>query len=200
MRRIYFDHSATTPVDPRVARVVNEHMLYNFGNPSSIHLFGREAKTSLEKARTRVASLLNCDPEEIYFTSGGTESDNLALIGYSLANRSKGNHIVIGGIEHPAVRNSAIELEKRGFEITSVKPDRYGEILSRKVFEALKDNTMLVSVMHVNNEVGTINDIASIGSLCRERGIAFHTDAVQSYGKVHVDVQTMSIDLSLIHI
>ncbi len=196
MRRIYFDHSATTPVDARVVAVINEFLVEKFGNPSSLHSFGREVKEALEDARLKVAGLLNCSPSELYFTGGGTEADNLALIGYAVKNRDRGDHIVIGGIEHPAVKNGAAELEARGFAVTRVRPDHYGEIMPEAVAEALTGKTILVSVMHVNNEVGTINDIGAIGSLCRERGVTFHTDAVQSYGKVHIDVRAMNVDMA----
>ncbi len=196
MKRIYLDHSATTPVDARVAAVIKEYLLEDFGNPSSIHSFGRETKDALEDARARVAGLLNCRPDEIYFTSGGTEADNLALIGYALKHRQHGEHIVVGGIEHPAVKNSAAELEARGFRITEVKPDRYGEVKPEAVGEALTDDTIIASIMHVNNEIGTINDIGAIGSLCRKHGVTFHTDTVQSYGKVHIDVQAMNVDMA----
>jgi len=198
MKRIYLDHSATTPVDARVAAVIKKYLLEDFGNPSSLHYFGRETKEALEDARAKVAGLLNCRPDEIYFTSGGTEADNLALIGYALKHRQHGEHIVVGGIEHPAVNNSAVELEARGFRITLVKPDRYGEVKPEAVAEALTDDTILVSIMHVNNEIGTINDIGAIGSFCREHGVTFHTDTVQSYGKVHIDVQAMNIDMASI--
>ncbi|NQU04469.1 MAG: cysteine desulfurase [Calditrichaeota bacterium] len=196
MNRIYLDHSATTPVDPRVAYVMREYMLRKFGNPSSIHAFGREAKPALDDARISVAALLKCLPEELVFTSGGTEADNIAVIGYALKHRAKGNHIVIGGIEHPAVRFSAEELEQQGFNISWIQPDKYGEIISKSVAEALTDQTILVSIMHVNNEVGTINDIGAIGAICREREITFHTDAVQSFGKVPVNVIDMQVDMA----
>ncbi len=198
MKRIYFDHSATTPVDERVAVVINEFMLEKFGNPSSIHSFGREAKVALEEAREQVALLLNCSPEEVYFTSGGTESDNIALIGCALQHRERGDHVVISNVEHPAVRNSAEELERLGFSVSFVAADRHGEIHTGAVAEALTDRTILVSVMHVNNEIGTVSDIGAIGALVRERGIIFHTDTVQSFGKMPVDVQAMAIDMAAI--
>ncbi|MCF7810127.1 cysteine desulfurase [bacterium] len=196
MNRIYLDHSATTPVDPRVADVMREYMLRKFGNPSSIHVFGRDAKPGLDVARSKVTSLLKCSPDELFFTSGGTEADNIAVIGYALKNRNKGNHIVVGGIEHPAVRNSAEELEQLGFKITWIQPDRYGEIIPGAVSEALTEQTILVSVMHVNNEIGTINDIGAIGAICRLQGITFHTDAVQSFGKIPINVTKMNVDIA----
>lgn len=198
MKRIYFDHCATTPVDTRVAAVVNEYLLDKFGNPSSHHSFGVEAREGLEAARASVASLLNCSPGEVYFTSGGTEADNIALIGYALQHRDKGDNILIGSIEHPAVLNSVDELERNGFRVTRVAADRYGEIKPEAVAEALTDQTIIVSVMHINNEIGTINDIGAIGALCHERGVTFHTDSVQSFGKVPIDVQGMHLDMASI--
>ncbi|NQT35186.1 cysteine desulfurase [bacterium] len=196
MKRIYFDHSATTQVDPRVAEVVREYLLDKFGNPSSFHSFGRETREALENARMQVAELLNCSPDELHFTSGGTEADNLALIGYSLKNRAHGDHIVIGSIEHPAVLKSAVELENRGFKVSRVAANRYGEITPDAVSAAIEDSTILVSVMHVNNEIGTVNDVGAIGAVCCKRGVTFHTDAVQSYGKVTIDVRAMNIDMA----
>ena len=195
MKRIYFDHSATTPVDERVAVVMNEYMLEKFGNPSSVHSFGREARAALEQAREEVALLLNCSPEEVYFTSGGTEADNLALIGYALQHRDRGDHIAISNIEHPAVHNSAEELERLGFSVTRVPVDRFGEVHADAVAEALTERTILVSVMQVNNEFGTVNDIGAVGALLRGRHIAFHTDAVQGFGKLPIDVREMALDM-----
>lgn len=195
MNKIYLDHSATTPVDARVVKAMSEYMLNAFGNPSSIHGFGRIAKEGIENARDQIALLLNCYSSDIYFTSGGTEADNLAMLGYALQNREKGNHIIISDTEHPAVLKSSEELERQGFSITQVKSDRLGMIHPETVESALTDETILVSVLHVNNEVGTINDIGKIGKLLRERNIIFHTDAVQSFGKVPVDVESMSIDM-----
>jgi cysteine desulfurase len=194
--RIYLDHSATTPVDKRVVVTMNEYMLEKFGNPSSIHSFGREAKAALEQAHDSVAALLNCSPDDVFFTSGGTEADNLALIGGAEANRHRGDHVIVSNVEHPAVRNAADELERRGFRITRVSADRWGEVHPEAVATAFTDQTILVSVMHVNNEVGTINDIAAIGKLTRERGVLFHSDAVQSFGKIPLDVRAMNLDLA----
>lgn len=198
MKRIYFDHSATTPVDERVAVLINEYMLEKFGNPSSLHSFGQEANAALEKARRSVASLINCKPEEIYFTSGGTEADNIALIGYALKHRDRGDHVIISSLEHPAIRNAASELERQGFNVSKIKADSYGEIHTEEVQAALTDKTILVSIMHVNNEIGTINNIGEIGRVCKDRGIAFHSDTVQSYGKVAIDVQAMGLDMASI--
>ncbi len=174
---------------------MNEYLGEKFGNPSSIHSFGREAKQALEAARAAVAGLLNCAEGEIYFTSGGTEADNIAVIGYPLHHRERGEHIIVSNVEHPAVRESADELERLGFEVTRVKADRYGMVHPETVEEALTDRTVLVSVMHVNNEVGTVNDVGVMGRMLRGRGIAFHTDAVQSFGKLPIDVGEMAIDM-----
>lgn len=195
MKRIYLDHSATTPVDVRAADAVYDFMVNRFGNPSSGHVFGREAKTGFDQARVAVANLINSMPEEIYFTSGGTEADNIALLGYAQRHRNEGDHVIVSQVEHPAVRMAADELELRGFQVSRVPADKYGMIHSEAVAELLTPRTILVSVMHVNNEVGTINDLGRIGSLLRDRGIAFHTDAVQSFGKVPIDVQELPIDL-----
>lgn len=195
MKRVYLDHSATTPVDPSVAEVMYECMVKRFGNPSSIHSFGRDAKPIFFRSQQEIASLLNCHPEEIYFTSGGTEADNLALFGYALEHGGMDGHIVISNIEHPAVERSAAELETLGFSVKRVPADEYGEIKVDAVEATLTSKTVLVSIMHVNNEVGTVNDLTSIGQMLSERDVCFHTDAVQSFGKVPIDVQKMSLDL-----
>lgn len=195
MHRIYLDHSATTPVDPQVAEVVKKYMVEWFGNPSSLHSFGREAKEAVENARDQVSNLINCSPDEVYFTSGGTESDNLALIGYALRNREHGNHVIISNVEHPAIWLAAEELERLGFEVSRVEADRFGTVHPEDVISHIRNNTILASVMHVNNEVGTINNIGAIGRALRERDVIFHTDAVQSFGKVAIDVREMCVDL-----
>ena len=195
MRRIYLDHSATTPVDPQVMSVVSRCMLEDFGNPSSVHHYGRKARQALDNARDEIAAVLNCSSDEIYFTSGGTESDNISLLGYALQHRSSGNHIVISNIEHPGVANSADELERLGFLVTRIKADSHGQIDAEAVESVLIDSSILVSIMHVNNELGTINDIGSIGRMLQSKEIAFHTDAVQSFGKVPIDVQEMAVDM-----
>jgi len=195
-RRVYFDHSATTPVDERVVVAMNEFMLEKFGNPSSIHSYGREVRVALEEARESIARLLNCSPEELIFTSGGTESDNIAIIGYATHHRHRGNHLLVSNVEHPAVRQAAQELERLGFEVGHIPADRFGEVHPEDVTAMLTDQTILVSVMQVNNEVGTINDIGAIGDLLRDRGIAFHTDAVQGFGKVPLDVRALAVDMA----
>jgi len=195
MRRIYLDHSATTPVRTEVATAVMEYMTGKYGNPSSVHSFGREAKAALEKARGQVAALINAQPEEIIFTSGGTESDNLAIIGVARANAIRGKHIITSAIEHHAVLDTCKALEKEGFRVTYLPVDAYGQISLADLEAAITDDTILISIMHVNNEVGTIQPIAEIGRIARERGVLFHTDAVQSLGKIPVDVKAQNIDL-----
>ncbi len=195
MRTVYLDHSATTPVRPEVAEVMAKYLTQYFGNPSSIHSFGRVGKKALEEAREQVARLIGARPEEIVFTSGGTEADNLAIIGTALANRKKGNHVIISSIEHHAVLDSGKYLEKLGFEVSYLPVDRDGLVRMEDVESALKPDTILISVMHVNNEVGTIQPIEEIGKLAKDRGVIFHSDAVQSVGKIPVDVNAFKVDL-----
>lgn len=195
LKRVYFDHSATTPVDTKVAEIVLKHMTEKFGNASSVHSFGREARKALEEAREKVAALINAEPNEIFFTSGGTESDNLALKGVAYANRKKGNHIITTAIEHHAILHTAEALEKEGFSITYLPVDEYGMVRLEDVKNAITDKTILISVMYANNEVGTIQPIAEIGQIAREKGIYFHTDAVQVAGNYPIDVKASHIDL-----
>ncbi|MBM3329764.1 MAG: cysteine desulfurase, partial [Calditrichaeota bacterium] len=195
MQRIYLDYAATTPVDERVLMSMSEFMLEKFGNPSSLHSYGREARGGIDAARRSIARMLNCRVEEVHFTSGGTEADNLALIGYAKANHHRGEHIVISGVEHSAVRSAAEALSAQGFRIGIAEPDAFGMIAPEAVECALESETILVSVMHANNEVGTINPLGAIGAILKPRGIAFHTDAVQSFGKIPVDVQALGVDM-----
>lgn len=195
MRKVYLDHSATTPVRQEVAELVMQYMTEKFGNPSSIHSFGREAKAGLEKAREQVAGLIKAQPEEITFTSGGTEADNLAIAGVAYAYSAKGKHIITSAIEHHAVLDTCKNLEKQGFAVTVLPVDEYGLICLADLKEALRPDTILITIMHANNEVGTIQPLAEIGALARAKGILFHTDAVQSLGKVPIDVEKMQIDL-----
>lgn len=167
----------------------------DFGNPSSVHSFGREARVLLEDARETVANCINAGTAEVFFTSGGTEADNIAVIGGMEANRDRGNHLIVSMYEHHAVLDTAEYLEKNGYEVTYVKPDEFGIITPEAVAEAIRPDTVLISIMHVNNEVGTINPIAEIGQLAREREILFHTDAVQSFCKVKVDVEALNVDM-----
>jgi cysteine desulfurase len=196
MRRVYFDHSATTPVRPEVA----EEMLRflsgdNFGNPTSLHYFGRIARNAVEEAREKVAAAIGADPREIVFTSGGTEADNMAIHGVAFNNANRGNHIITSAVEHHAVLNTVKALGKQGFTITVLPVDQYGMVSVDDVANAITDKTILITIMHANNEVGTIMPIAEIGKLARERGVIFHTDAVQSFGKIPVNVDELGVDL-----
>lgn len=195
---IYFDYSATTPVDPRVAQKMSECLLAtgNFGNPASrSHKFGWEAEEVVEIARRQVADLVNCDPREIVWTSGATESDNLALKGVAHFYRKRGNHIITSKIEHKAVLDSCRQLEREGFEVTYLDPQPDGLVSPHSVADAIRDDTLLVSIMHVNNEIGVANDIGAIGAITRERKVLLHVDAAQSAGKLELDLQQMQVDL-----
>ena len=195
---IYFDYSATTPVDPRVAKVMMECLTHegNFGNPASrSHLFGWKAEEAVEQARQYVADLVNCDPREIVWTSGATESDNLAIKGVAHFYKTKGKHIVTSKIEHKAVLDSCRQLEREGFELTYLEPGPDGIIQPAMVEAAIRPDTILVSLMHVNNEIGVINDIGAIGAITRAKKVLFHVDAAQSTGKVDIDVEAMQVDL-----
>lgn len=195
MKRIYFDHSATTQTDERVAKLMVECMTEKYGNPSSVHSFGREARAAVEEARGKVAELIGAKPEEIFFTSGGTEADNLAIKGVAFANQKKGNHIITTAIEHHAVLHTCEWLEKHGFTVTYLPVDEYGMVRVEDLVKAITDKTILVSVMFANNEVGTIQPVKEIGQICRQRGIYFHTDAVQAVGNYPVNVDEDNIDL-----
>ncbi|RJP81352.1 MAG: cysteine desulfurase [Candidatus Zixiibacteriota bacterium] len=195
MKRYYFDHSATTRVDPQVIQAMIRVLGEDFGNPSSMHAFGREARTSLEGAREILSRLLGAESAELFFTSGGTEADNLALIGVMEANRERGDHLIVSKIEHHAILDAAHWLEHHGYRVSYVAPDAAGMIHPEEVLRAVTPGTVLISVMHVNNEVGTINPIADIGRLARERGILFHSDAVQAFGKLPVNVGDLNVDL-----
>jgi cysteine desulfurase len=195
---IYFDYAATTPVDPRVAQKMSDCLLAegNFGNSASrSHKFGWEAEEAIEIARRQVADLINADPREIVWTSGATESDNLAIKGIAHFYQSRGKHIITSKIEHKAVLDSCRQLEREGFEVTYLEPDSKGIISPEVVNEAIREDTILVSLMHVNNEIGVITDIGAIGELCRSKKVFFHVDAAQSVGKVDIDVAAMKIDL-----
>ncbi|MDC0509411.1 IscS subfamily cysteine desulfurase [Gammaproteobacteria bacterium] len=195
---IYFDYASTTPADPRVVKKMQECLSLdgNFGNPASrSHAFGWKAEEAAEEARSNVADLVNCDPREIVWTSGATESDNLAIKGAALFNKSKGNHIITSKVEHKAVLDSCRQLERQGFEVTYLDPGSNGIVNADMVKEAITDQTTLVSIMHVNNEIGVINNIKEIGELTRERGIIYHVDAAQSTGKVAIDLSDLEVDL-----
>jgi len=195
MKKIYLDYAATTPVDPRVVKVMLPYLTVKFGNTSSIHSFGQEALGALEKSRKIMAKALNAEPEEIFFTGSATESNNLVLKGISEANKDKGNHLVISSIEHDCIWESAKWLEKQGFRITRLAVDQYGLVNPKEIEKAITKKTVLVSVMHANNEIGTIEPISEIGKICRKKGVLFHTDASQSFGKIAIDVEKMNIDL-----
>ncbi len=195
---VYLDYAATTPVDPRVAQKMSECLLVEgkFGNPASrSHKFGWEAEEAVEIARRQVADLLKCDPREIVWTSGATESDNLAIKGVAQFYRNKGRHIITSTIEHKAVLDTCHYLERQGFEVTFLDPGPDGRIAPEKVAKAIRDDTVLASIMHVNNEIGVQNDIAAIGEICRTRGVFFHVDAAQSAGKVDIDLSILPVDL-----
>ncbi len=195
---IYLDYSATTPVDPRVADKMCRYLAPDgvFGNPASrSHPFGWEAEKAVEEARAQVAGLVNADPKEIIWTSGATESDNLAIKGAAHFYQKKGKHVVTCKTEHKAVLDSCRQLEREGYEVTYLDPEPSGLIDLDKLQAALRDDTVLVSIMHVNNEIGVIQDIAAIGEICRDRKIVFHVDAAQSAGKIPVDLQKMKVDL-----
>ncbi len=194
-RKVYMDNAATTYTSPEVLEEMLPYFSESFGNPSSIYSFSERNKKALSKARQQVANALNADPDEIFFTSGGTESDNWALKGIAFSHNGKGNHIITTRIEHHAILHSADFLEKNGFDVTYIGVDDKGRIDLSELERSIKDKTILVSVMFANNEVGTIQPIREIGSLCRERGVVFHTDAVQAMGHVPIDVREMNIDL-----
>ena len=195
---IYMDYASTTPVDPRVAKKISDHLTLdgNFGNPASrSHKFGWKAEESVEEARSHVANLVGCDPREIVWTSGATEADNLAIKGIANFYKSKGKHIITSKIEHKAVLDPCRQLERDGFEVTYLEPNEGGLITVEAILDAIREDTILISIMHINNELGTINDLESIGKIAREKGIFFHVDAAQSTGKVPIDLSTLPVDL-----
>ena len=195
MKKIYLDHSATTPVDPAVLDAMLPYLKNIFGNPSSLHSFGRSAKTAVEEAREKVAFLINADPVEIFFTCGGTEADNLAIIGAVSAHEKKKSHIITSSIEHPAVLTTCKYLEKAGSAVTCLPVDKHGLIDPLDVKKAIRSNTAIISIMHANNETGTIEPIKEIGLIARERDVSFHTDAVQTAGKIPIDVNDINVDM-----
>jgi cysteine desulfurase len=195
-KAIYLDNNATTRADPRVVEAMLPYFTERYGNAASLHhAFGQEAKEAVDAAREQVARLINADPREIVFTSGATESDNLALKGVAALYRARGDHLVTAVTEHRAVLDPARRLEREGFRLTYLPVDRYGRVAAEQVAAALTERTILVSLMAANNEVGTLHPLAEIGRLCKERGVLFHTDAVQAAGKVALDVEAMGIDL-----
>ncbi len=195
MERIYLDYAATTPCDPEVLKAMQPYFLEKFGNASSIHSFGQEAKKGIEDARETLAAFLGAKPEEIIFTSGGTESDNTAIEGIAFSRKDKGDHIITSAIEHHAITEPCKFLEKFGFKMTQVKVDKSGLVDPQEVKKAITDKTILISIMHANNEIGTIQPIAEIGKIAREKGIPFHCDAVQTVGHIPVNVNELNVDL-----
>ena len=198
MKPLYFDYASTTPVATRVIDKMKDCLSLdgNFGNPGSrSHAFGWQAEELVEEARLNVSNLLNCDPREIIWTSGATESDNLAIKGAANFYKEKGKHIITSKIEHKAVLDTCRQLESDGFEISYLDPDENGTISINSLQENIRKDTTLVSLMHINNEIGVINDIEKIGDLCRENGVIFHVDAAQSAGKINIDLSTLKVDL-----
>ena len=194
-KTIYMDNSATTPVRREVVEEMLPYMTENFGNPSSIYEIGKISKHAIDKARVKVANALGAEENEIYFTSGGTESDNWAIKGIAFANRNKGKHIITSSIEHHAVLHTCAWLERQGFEVTYLPVDKYGMVSPEEVKKAIRDDTILISIMLANNEIGTIQPVEEIGKIAKENRIYFHTDAVQAIGHVPIDVNKMNIDL-----
>lgn len=191
----YFDHSATTPMRPEVLEAMTPYLLEQYGNPSSVHAAGRSARAAIDKARRQIAQELNAKPTELIFTSGGTESDNYAIFGAAEAAREKGRHLITTRFEHHAVLRAFEELEKQGYDVTYLDVPTTGVVSLDSLQEAVREDTTLVSIMFGNNEVGTIQPIAAIGQFLRERGILFHTDAVQVFGKQAIDVEALQVDL-----
>jgi len=193
--RIYLDYAATTPVDPEVLRAMELYLRDAFGNPSSIHSFGKEAKLAVEEARRKVAALIGAREEEVIFTSGGTEANNMVLWGFTIARVKKGGHIVTSSIEHPSILETCRFLQSLGIDVTYVRVDRYGMVDPDEVRRAITPRTFLISIMHANNEVGTIQPIKEIAKVAKEAGIPFHTDAVQTVGHIPVNVDDLGVDL-----
>jgi cysteine desulfurase len=192
---VYLDFNATTPIDPAVAEAMLPYLHGHFGNPSSSHAYGLEARSAVETARRQVAGLIGARPEEIVFTSGGSESNNMAIFGVARSQRQRGRHIITSAVEHPAVIEPCRALQEQGFRLTVLPVDARGRVDPRDVERAIEPGTILISIMHANNEVGTIQPIAEIASLARQHDIAFHTDAAQTVGKIPVDVEALGVDL-----
>ena len=193
--KTYLDYAASTPVDPRVIKAMLPYFTEKFGNPSSLHTFAQETKEALEQSREKIAEAIGAKPKEIIFTSSATESNNMALKGVALSYQKKGRHILISSIEHSCVLDSAEWLEKQGFEVEKIPVDRDGVVIPEIVQKLIREDTILVSVMHANNETGTIEPISKIGKICREKEVLFHTDCAQTFGKLPIDIHKMNIDL-----
>lgn len=199
MKRIYLDHAATTPVDKEVLEAMKPFFRKKFGNASSIHSLGREAKNALDESREKIAGKVNSEPDGLVFTSGGTESNNLALKGVMFSNHKRGRHLITSRVEHDCVLNSCRWLEKQGFEVTYLPVDEYGFVDLNELEASIREDTVLVSIIHGNNEIGTLNPLDRIGKICSERGVYLHTDACQSFTKVPIDVKRDNIDLLTIN-
>jgi len=198
MKRIYLDYAATTPMHPEVLEAMQPYFTDAFGNPSSIYSYGQEAKVAIDEARTSIARLIGAQDEEVVFTGGGTEADNFAIKGVAYASRSRGNHIITSAIEHHAVLETCMFLEKEGFEATYLPVDEHGFVSPDDVRKAITRKTVLISIMHANNEIGTIEPISEIGKIAREAEIYFHTDAVQTLGHIPVNVNNLKVDLLVV--
>ena len=194
MKNIYFDNAATTKLDDEVLKEMLPYLKDNYGNPSSIYKLGREARKAIEDSREKIAKVLNCKANEIYFTAGGSESDNTAIKGIAKANKKRGNHIITSKIEHPAVLETCKQLEKEGFEITYISVDEKGIVDLEELKKSIKPTTILITIMFANNEIGTIQPIEEIGKIAKENNIYFHTDSVQAVGSIKIDVQKLNID------
>jgi cysteine desulfurase len=195
MKPIYLDYNATTPIDPEVVEAMLPYLTEHFGNPSSSHWYGKQTKQAVETARQQVAELLHCQSDEVIFTSGGSEANNYAIKGAALANREKGNHIITSSIEHPATTEVCHYLETQGFEVTYLPVDTHGLVALETVQEAMRPQTILISIMHANNEVGAIQPVAEVARLAKPHGIVVHTDAAQSVGKIPTHVEDLQVDL-----
>ena len=195
MRKVYLDYSATTPVKEEVLNEMIPYFTEQFGNPSSLYSEGLTSKDAVEKARNQIAALINAGPAEIFFTAGGSEADNWALIGTAEKLQAKGNHIITSMIEHPAILRTCEYLEKRGFEVTYIAPEKDGRILPEKIEEAITDKTILISIMAVNNEIGTVEPVKEIAEIAKKHKVLFHTDAVQALGNISLDVKDLGVDM-----
>lgn len=195
MNRIYFDHAATTPTRPEVVEAMQAYFKHSFGNPSSQHYFGKETHSAISEAREKVAQMVGARKDEIIFLSGGTESDNLAILGVAFANRDRGKHIITSRIEHRAVLEPCRFLEREGWKVTFVPVDKHGMVDPDDIKNAITSETILISIMHANNEIGTIQPIQEIGKIAKERDICFHTDAVQTFSHIPINVDELNIDL-----
>ncbi|EGD48547.1 cysteine desulfurase NifS [Ruminiclostridium papyrosolvens DSM 2782] len=194
-RTVYLDHAATTYVKPEVFEAMKPYFSEHFGNASSIYSLGRDSKKAVEESREKVAKAIGAEPKEVYFTGSGSEADNWALKGIAAAYKKKGNHIITSAIEHPAIMSSCKYLEGEGFEVTYVPVDSDGLVSPEQIRNAIKENTILISIMFANNEIGTIQPIKEIGAIAKEKGVLFHTDAVQAVGNINIDVKDLNVDL-----